>query len=71
MKTTFVITTDLDAGVIELEARRRGRDFSTTLQEIVGDLECKLSDAVRWRDGVVSVGTTVVDVTTHRNGIAQ
>lgn len=55
MKVTFVVSIDLDEGLIELDAKRRGR----ALAEVVSDCECRLVDSVRFRDGVQRVGSEV------------
>lgn len=57
----FYISADIDDGVIELESKRRGRDFQTTLNELTADVECRLSDSIRFRDGVTRVYSQLFD----------
>lgn len=55
MTAGFTVVVTLDEDVVAFESKRRGRDFRTTLAEILGDVECRLVDAIRWRDAVTNV----------------
>jgi len=57
----FLVTVTLDAGAIELEAARRCRPLDVVTRELLGDVECRLYDAVRYRDGVDSVRVALVE----------
>lgn len=56
---TFTVTVELDPAAIELEGKRRGRPFDVTQQEVIGDLECRIHDAIRHRNSVTRVGVVV------------
>lgn len=53
MKATILLTIDLDEDFIATEAVKRGKLTDVIASEILGDLECRVVDTCRWRDGVV------------------
>lgn len=59
MRFQIVVSVDLDEGLIALDARRFGRPVDAELTRVVDELECRLHDAVRWRDAVTRVGSRV------------
>lgn len=60
VKSTYTVTVEIDDAIIELESKRLGRPFSEAAESLIADCECRLSDAVRWRDGVQRVGVRVL-----------
>lgn len=56
MKATFTLTVDIDPEALELEARRRGLSLERARESVLCDLECRLFDAVRFRNCVERVG---------------
>ena len=60
MKATFIVNLSIDEGAIELDAKRYNRFPERILAELLGDCECRLVDAIRWRDGVVRVGSKLL-----------
>jgi len=63
MKADITLTVTLDDHVLISEALRRGRPPASIAREIIGDVECRVVDAVRWRDGVDHVASRVEHVT--------
>jgi hypothetical protein len=60
MRASFVISVDLDPVAVEREGKRAG--FTTldrTIAAIVSDCENRMVDSIRFRDGVVRVGSDV------------
>jgi len=60
MKATFIVNLDIDEGVIHLDAKRSHRSPEGVLADLLGDCECRLVDAVRWRDGVARIGSELL-----------
>lgn len=56
MRITFTVEVDIDASVFGREGQRHGLSLQRSRDSFVADLECRLNDAVRWRDGVDAVG---------------
>ena len=59
----FVVTVQLDEAAIEREGKRYGLTLDRARQAIVADIEGRLSDEARWRDGVVSVNVSIIEST--------
>jgi hypothetical protein len=58
---TFTVRVQLDSAAIEREGKRQGLTIEKARASIAADVEGRLSDAIRWRDAVVSVGVSVVE----------
>lgn len=61
MKTIqVVVSVQIDEGLVSLDARRFKRTDAAEMSRLISDVECRLHDAVRFRDAVGSVQTRVV-----------
>ena len=60
MRAVYVVTVEIDEGLIKLDAKRRGRSTEQQFAEVVADCECRLVDSVRWRDSVTRVGSELL-----------
>jgi hypothetical protein len=69
MRTTFTVTIDVDEDAIQLEGKRAGLDLDRAREAVRCDLECRLHDAVRYRNGVERVGVRLV--TRHAPALVQ
>jgi len=56
VKATFEVTVILDPSEIERAAKRAGMPLARATEAIVADVECRLSDGVRFLDAVRRVG---------------
>lgn len=63
MTATFLVEVTLDLGHVEQTARLRGRAIEYVRAEALADLDARLHDGVRFRDGVNRV--TVRMLTPH------
>ena len=55
MKVQFVVEVEIDPTVVEREGKRYGLTLQRATDSVVSDLECRLNDTVRHRDGVIGV----------------
>jgi len=60
MRFTFTVTVDLDETTVASLAARQHRPSGDVVAEIASDVECRLSDAVRFRDAVERVGIALL-----------
>jgi hypothetical protein len=58
----FTVSVRFDEAAMEHEAKRRGRSLESAVREVLGDIECRLFDSVRHRDGVERVGVGLVEL---------
>lgn len=56
---TFTVRVRLDAEAIAREGQRAGMSLERAREAVLADVECRLSDVCRWRDGIERVGVTV------------
>jgi hypothetical protein len=69
MKATFIVTVEIDAGLIGLHAHHRRKPLDVAQRECLALLECRLSDSIRHCDGVqppISIATEVMDALSER-----
>jgi hypothetical protein len=59
MTARFIVNIELDGDVVALEAKRAGLDLDRAREAVRCDLECRLHDAVQYRNGVSRVGVNV------------
>jgi hypothetical protein len=60
MRAIFTIDVEFNSVALELEAKRCGfPSVERALEAVLTDCECRLHDAVRHRNGVERVGSTV------------
>lgn len=64
MTARFEIVVLLDAAQIETEGKRHGMTRERAQEAVLADLENRLWDAVRFRDGVARVGVSLACVPT-------
>jgi len=58
----FVVDVQLDEDAITREGKRhRLASFQQAQNSVVADIECRLNDSIRWRDGVASVDIALVE----------
>jgi hypothetical protein len=65
MKTTatFLITVEIDVGLLKIDSRTKGRTIERQLAEVIGDCECRMVDSIRWRDAVQQVRSELLKPT--------
>jgi hypothetical protein len=63
MELEFLVTIAVNDGALERDAQRRQRPIEAAITEAIVDLECRLHDAVRYRDGVERIDVTPHSVT--------
>jgi hypothetical protein len=61
MRVTFSIDIDLDTEAITREGQRHGYSLERAREAVLADIECRLSDVCRWRDGVQRVGVRIIE----------
>ena len=59
MRITFSVDVELDEAEVIREGQRHGFTLQRVLKSIVADLECRIDDAIRWRNSVDRVGVVV------------
>jgi hypothetical protein len=60
MVIRFMVEIQLDPAVIELEGKRRGYSLERARDTVIADVENRLSDGPRHRDGVDRVGVVLL-----------
>ena len=59
MRAVFTITVDVDPDEVEREGKRSGLPLDRALEAVWSDVENRLCDSIRFRDGVQRVGSNV------------
>jgi len=60
MKVIFTVEIETDDDVVAREGARAGYSLERAREAMLSDLECRLVDSARWRDGVARVGVELV-----------
>jgi hypothetical protein len=61
MRARFEILVTLDPAQVELEGKRAGLALERARESVLADIENRLHDAIRFRDGVQRVGVNLFD----------
>ena len=59
MRAVFTITVDVDPDEVAREGKRSGLPLDRALEAVWSDVENRLCDSIKYRDGVQRVGSNV------------